>query len=97
MRICVLAHGMDDVQQELLWDQRALAAADLLIEDRVTEAGVRAREHLRQAQASIGALGDDEYGQLIKGGPERLTRQLAPEVGGRAPLPREGRQNAYLT
>jgi hypothetical protein len=39
----------------------------------------RAREHLQQAQAGIGALGDDEYGQLIKGGLERLTQQLTPE------------------
>ncbi|MBT2235479.1 hypothetical protein [Nonomuraea sp. NEAU-A123] len=36
----------------------------------------RAREHLRQARAEIGALGDDEYGLLIKGGLERLTEQL---------------------
>lgn len=36
----------------------------------------RAREHLRQAQATIGALGDDEYAQLIKGGLERLAEQL---------------------
>ncbi len=38
----------------------------------------RAREHLRQAQAGIGALDDDAYGQLIRDGLERLTRQLAP-------------------
>lgn len=36
------------------------------------------REHLRQAQATIGALGDDEYARLIKGGVERLTAQPAP-------------------
>ncbi|WP_341717745.1 tetratricopeptide repeat protein [Micromonospora sp. FIMYZ51] len=109
LHVCVLAHSMadvqDDVRQELLWDQRALAAADLLTEARVAEAGValplaglypslhlnlgecyrklgdldRAREHLRRAEAGIGALGDDEYGRLIKGGLDRLTRQLAPE------------------
>jgi hypothetical protein len=39
----------------------------------------RAREHLQQAQAMIGALGDDEYAQLIKGGLERLARQLTSE------------------
>ncbi|MFE7115407.1 hypothetical protein ACFU99_08285 [Streptomyces sp. NPDC057654] len=39
----------------------------------------RAREHLQQARAAIGALGDDEYGQLIKGGLEQLAQQLAPE------------------
>ena len=41
---CTLAHGMadaqDDVHQELLWDQRALAAADELTDERVGEAGV---------------------------------------------------------
>jgi hypothetical protein len=36
----------------------------------------RAREHLQRARAGIGALGDDEYGQLIKGGLERLAEQL---------------------
>ncbi|TDD12788.1 hypothetical protein E1292_00540 [Nonomuraea deserti] len=106
LHICVLAHAMadvqDDVHQELLWDLRALAAADQLTDERVAQAGVtltvaglypslhlnltecyrklgdlgRAREHLQQAQATIGALGDDEYAQLIKGGLERLTEQL---------------------
>jgi hypothetical protein len=103
---CTLAHAMADVQdevrQELVWDQRALAAAELLTDERVAEAGValpvaglypslhlnlsecyrklgdlgRAREHLRRARATIGALGDDEYGRLIKDGLERLTEQL---------------------
>ncbi|SEG69801.1 Tetratricopeptide repeat-containing protein [Thermomonospora echinospora] len=36
----------------------------------------RAREHLQQARAEIGALGDDGYGQLIRGGLERLAKQL---------------------
>ncbi|MFC4115159.1 hypothetical protein [Nonomuraea zeae] len=36
----------------------------------------RAREHLELARAEIGALGDDEYGRLIKGGLERLTGLL---------------------
>jgi hypothetical protein len=103
---CTLAHAMadvqDDVHQELVWDQRALAAADLLTDARMAQAGVtlpvaglypslylnlsecyrklgdlrRAREHLRQAQATIGALGDDEYGQMIKGGLERIAERL---------------------
>jgi tetratricopeptide (TPR) repeat protein len=103
---CTLAHAMadaqDDVRQELVWDQRALAAADLLTDARVAQAGValpvaglypslhlnlcdcyrklgdldRAREHLQQAQDTIGALGDDEYGRLIRDGLERLTEQL---------------------
>ncbi|MET8359078.1 tetratricopeptide repeat protein [Micromonospora sp. NPDC005171] len=44
LHVCVLAHAMadvqDDVHQELIWDQRALAAADLLSDTRVAEAGV---------------------------------------------------------
>ncbi|MET7464406.1 hypothetical protein [Nonomuraea sp. NPDC005501] len=40
----------------------------------------RAREHLRQARAGIGALGDDEYGRLIKGGLEQLAEQLGETV-----------------
>ena len=103
---CTLAHAMadaqDDVRQELVWDQRALAAADLLTDARLAQAGLtlsaaglypslhlnlsecfrklgdlgRAREHLRHAQDTIGALGDDEYGQMIREGLERLTEQL---------------------
>ncbi|MFI7673065.1 hypothetical protein [Actinophytocola sp. NPDC049390] len=41
---CTLAHAMadaqDDVHQELLWDQRALDAADQLTDERVAQAGV---------------------------------------------------------
>jgi hypothetical protein len=44
LHICVLAHAMadvqDDVRQELVWDQRALAAAGRLTDERVAEAGV---------------------------------------------------------
>lgn len=106
LHVCVLAHSMadvqDDVRQELLWDQRALAAADLLTEERVAQAGVplsvaglypslylnlgechrklgelgRARECLERARAGIGALGDDGYGRLIKGGLDRLAQRL---------------------
>lgn len=106
LHVCVLAHAMadvqDDVREELMWDLRALTAADLLTEERVAEAGVtlsvaglypslhlnvsdcclrlgevdRARRHLELARDRIGALGDDEYGQLIRGGLERLTQQL---------------------
>jgi hypothetical protein len=36
----------------------------------------RAREHLRQAQDTIGALGDDEYGHLIRKGLEQIAEQL---------------------
>lgn len=46
----------------------------------------RAREHLRHAQDTIGALGDDEYGQLIKEGLRRLTEQMpAPTRNGQEP------------
>ncbi len=106
LHVCVLAHAMadvqDDVHQELIWDQRALTAADPLTDARVAQAGVplpvaglypslhlnlaecyrklgdlgRAREHLQHARAGIGALGDDEYAQLIKGGLDRLAQQL---------------------
>ena len=36
----------------------------------------RAREHLREARATVGALGDDEYGLLIKQGMARIAEQL---------------------
>lgn len=107
--VCVLAHAMADVQtdvrQELDWDLRALAAVQLVTDERLAESGVtlsvaglypslhlnvgecyrklgdvdRAREHLQQARDTIGALGDDEYGQLIRRGLELLTHQLATE------------------
>ncbi|MGW5751498.1 tetratricopeptide repeat protein [Nocardia rhamnosiphila] len=109
LHICVLAHAMadvqDDVRQELTWDLRALAAADLVTDERAADAGVtlsvsglypslhlnvgecyrklgdldRAREHLQRARETIGALGDDEYGQLIRGGLEQLAQQLSTE------------------
>ena len=109
LHVCVLAHAMadvqDDVHEELVWDQRALTAADQLTDARVAEAGVllsvaglypslhlnlgecyrklgdldRAREHLQRARTGIGALGDDEYGQLIKGGLDRLTQLLTAD------------------
>ncbi|MGA4992033.1 tetratricopeptide repeat protein [Nonomuraea bangladeshensis] len=46
----------------------------------------RAREHLRQARAEIGRLGDDDYGRLIRGGLERLEQQLG-EADDRAAPP----------
>ncbi|WP_431874657.1 hypothetical protein [Micromonospora marina] len=107
VHVCVLAHTMadvqDDVRQELVWDRRALAAADLLTDEQVARAGVpmpvaglypslhlnlaechrrlgeldQARDHLRHAREGIGALGDDGYGKLIRGGLDRLFQQLA--------------------
>jgi hypothetical protein len=41
----------------------------------------RAREHLRQARATIGALADDEYGRLIRGGLDQLAEQLDGRPG----------------
>jgi hypothetical protein len=106
LHVCVLAHSMadvqDDVHQELAWDQRALAAAGTLTDERTGQAGVAlpvaglypslhlnladcyrkigdldsARRHLHHARAGIDALGDDEYGRLIRDGLDRLTRQL---------------------
>ena len=103
---CTLAHAMadvqDDVREELRWDQRALAAAGLLTDARLAQAGVslpvaglypslhlnlsechrklgdldRAREHLQHAQATIGALGDDGYGQMIRNGLQRMAELL---------------------
>ncbi|MFC7585445.1 hypothetical protein ACFQYP_18180 [Nonomuraea antimicrobica] len=40
----------------------------------------RAREHLQHARDGIGALGDDEYGQLIKDGLRRVAEQLGETV-----------------
>ena len=97
-----MADVQDDAREELVWDLRALAAADLLTDARMTQAGVslpvaglypslhlnlsgcyrklgdldRAREHLQSAQATIGALGDDGYGQMIREGLERVAEQL---------------------
>jgi len=103
---CTLAHAIADVQgdvrNELLWDQRALAAAALITDARATQAGMalpvaglypslhlnlsecfrklgdleRAREHLRQARATIGVLGDDEYGRLIRDGLQKVAARL---------------------
>jgi len=45
--VCALAHSMADVQndvhEELLWDLRALAAADLLTDERAARGGVARR------------------------------------------------------
>jgi len=106
LHTCTLAHAMadvqDDVHQELVWDQRALAAADLLTDPRLAQARVtlpvaglypslhlnlsecyrrlgdldRAREQLQQAQATIGALGDDGYAQMIKEGLRQVAERL---------------------
>ena len=104
---CALAHSMadvqDDVHQELVWDLRALEAADLVTDERAAQAGVmspvagfypslhlnlgecyrklgdldRAREQLERGRAAAGSLGDDGYGQMVKGGLDRLGERLA--------------------
>lgn len=44
LHVCVLAHSMADVQadvnEELVWDLRALAAAGLVTDDQLAQAGV---------------------------------------------------------
>lgn len=85
---CALAHSMadvqDDVNEELRWDLLALTAADLITLHlnlgecyrKLGEMGL-AREHLDRGRASVNALGDDGYGQMIKGGLDRLADRLA--------------------
>ncbi|MGV9772710.1 hypothetical protein [Streptosporangium sp. NPDC003464] len=103
---CALAHSMadaqDDPHEELVWDLRALEAADLVTDERARQAGAtgpvagfypslhlnlgevyrklgdldRARDHLDRGRASVSALGDDGYGQMIKGGLDRLADRL---------------------
>jgi hypothetical protein len=102
-----LAHHMADVQDdpadELLWDLRALAAADGVTDEQAAAAGSAspvaafypslhlnlgdvylrlgelddAQEHLRLGLAAVDELPDDGYGQLIRGGLERLAERLA--------------------
>jgi hypothetical protein len=104
---CALAHSMADVQDdandELVWDLRALEAAEMMTDERAARAGVTgpvagfypslhlnlgecyrklgdldvARDHLERGQAAAGSLGDDGYGQMIKGGLDRLGERLA--------------------
>jgi hypothetical protein len=103
---CALAHYMadvqDDVQQELVWDLRALEAADSVSDERARRAGVagpvsgfypslhlnlgevyrklrdldRARDHLDRGRAAVASLADDGYGQMIRGGLDRLAERL---------------------
>jgi hypothetical protein len=105
---CAVAHHLADLQddphQELMWDLRALEAADSISDDRAQRAGVTgpvrgfypslhlnlgevyrklgdlglAREHLARGLATVDALADDGYGQMIKGGLDRLAQRLDP-------------------
>jgi len=102
---CVLSHYMADAQdepaEELMWDRRALAAADRIVKDRPDTSGLSvlslypslhlnladvlhrtgdiagARRHLQLARQASDALADDGYGQMIRGGIERLAARLA--------------------
>lgn len=97
-----MADVQDDVRDELLWDRRALEAADLVSDEMASAAGVtssvsgfypslhlnlgecyrklgdddQARQHLEAGLAAVGALPDDGYGHMIRGGLERLSQRL---------------------
>lgn len=108
---CVVAHfaadAEPDVEQELAWDRRALAAADEVTEERAREyhaslsvAGFYpslhlgladdlrrvgdddgARHHLARAHEVLGVLGDDPYGDTVRGVARRLAALYdAPHV-----------------
>jgi hypothetical protein len=107
MHRCAVAHWMadvkDDLQAELMWDLRALEAADAVTAERAQQAGMTspvtamhpslhldlaeahrelgdlagARRHLSLGRAAAGALPDDGYGRMIRGGLARLEERLA--------------------
>jgi hypothetical protein len=112
---CVIAHFMADLQEddrdELMWDERALAAVDGVSDERAQEFdrsfrirgfmpslyssvaddhrrlgnANRARELLAKARATSDALGDDAYGELVRGALDKIARALAE--GSTDPLP----------
>jgi hypothetical protein len=112
---CVIAHFMADLQEdqreELMWDERALAAVDGVSDKRAQEFDAslqvrgfmpslylsladdhrrlgdasRAHEFLEKAQATSDALGDDPYGELVRGALDKVSRALAD--GSTEPLP----------
>jgi hypothetical protein len=103
---CTLAHHLADLQEdlreELTWDERALAAASAVTDDRAAAAGATgpvaafypslhlnlaedhrrlgdpaaARRHLELGRAAAGALPDDGYGTMIRGGLDALAGRL---------------------
>ena len=102
---CVVAHYLADLQteldEEILWDERALVELPHLRDEDVTGLGVEsvagfapslhlnlgdgylrrgdldaARHHLEQGRASLGALGDDAYGVMVRRGFERLAARI---------------------
>jgi hypothetical protein len=112
---CVIAHFLADLQEdareELLWDERALAAVAGVSDERAQEFHEslqvrgfmpslylsladdhrrlgdpdRAREFLDRARATSDALGNDAYGELVRGALEKVSRALAE--GSTDPLP----------
>jgi len=104
---CVIAHFLadlqDDLQDELVWDERALAAVAGVTDERAQEYhpslrvrgflpslylsladdhrrlgdAARAHEFLERARGTIGALGDDAYGGLVRSGLDNVARALA--------------------
>jgi len=112
---CVIAHFLADVQEddrdELMWDERALAAVRTVTDERAQEFDPtlqvrgflpslygsladdhrrlgdadRAREFLGKAQAASDALGDDAYGELVRGALDKVGRALAERSTERLP------------
>ncbi len=103
---CVIAHFtadlQDDDRDELMWDERALAAVGGVTDGRVRELDERLRvrgflpslylsvaddhrrlgdpqrahEFLGKARATSDALGDDAYGELVRGALDKIGRAL---------------------
>lgn len=112
---CVIAHFMadlqDDEREELMWDERALAAVKGVSDERAQEFhgslrvrgfmpslylsladdhrrlgdANRAHEFLGKARATTDALGDDAYGELIRGALDKVSRALAEGTTERLP------------
>jgi hypothetical protein len=112
---CVIAHFLADLQEnerdELMWDERALAAVDGVSDERAQRFDEslrvrgfmpslylsladdhrrlgdanRANEFLGKARATSDALGDDAYGELVRGAMDKVSRALAE--GSTEPLP----------
>lgn len=104
---CVIAHFMadlqDDERDELMWDERALAAVDGVSDKRAQEFDQslqvrgfmpspygsladdhrrlgdpgRAHELLGKARATSDVLGEDAYGDLVRGILDKVDRALA--------------------
>ena len=103
----VIAHSTADLQEddhdELMWDERALAAVDGVTDERAQEFdqslqvrafmpslhlsladdhrrlgdAERAHGFLERARATADALGDDPYGELVRGVLDEVGRALA--------------------